>query len=158
MQTIQTPITGKEPRTDQSLPYTALVQFYFAFNNQDLEAMQLNWHQSDESVMDNPLGGIKRGWQEIRPVYEQIFQGLAKVYVEFYDYSIRGDSAIFYAIGRERGYFAQGEIKLDLAIRTTRIYRRIGQVWQQVHHHGSIEDPGLLERYQAAVGSKPVLL
>ena len=151
MQTIQTPITGQEPQTDPSLPYTALVQFYAAFNNRDLEMMQLNWHQSDESAMDNPLGGIKRGWQEIRAVYEQIFTGPARVHVEFYDYTLHQDGEIFYAVGRERGHFARGEVKLDLAIRTTRIFRRIGPVWRQVHHHGSIEDPELLRRYQAAV-------
>ena len=157
MHPIQTPITGQEPQADQSLPSTALVQFYSAFNHRDLEAMQLNWHQSDASVMNNPLGGIKRGWQEIRSVYEQIFTSPAQVYVEFYDYTLHKDNDIFYAVGRERGSFEQGQIKLDLAIRTTRIYRRIGQVWQQVHHHGSIEDPELLKRYQAAVRGKPLL-
>ena len=154
MHPIQTPITGQEPRTDLSSPYAALVQFYSAFNNRDLEAMQRNWHKSDESVMNNPVGGIKRGWPEIRSVYEQIFTGPARVYVEFYDYSLHQDGDIFYAVGRERGNFTQGEVKLDLAIRTTRIYRRIGQVWQQVHHHGSIEDPELLKSYQDAVRGK----
>jgi ketosteroid isomerase-like protein len=41
---------------------------------------------------------------------------------------------------------------LDLAIRTTRIFRRDGSGrWRQVHHHGSIEDAKLLAAYQAAV-------
>jgi hypothetical protein len=61
---------------------------------------------------------------------------------------------MFYAVGRERGYFRLGDKEITLAIRTSRIYRKIDGLWQQVHHHGSIEDPQLLERYQAAVFGK----
>lgn len=42
--------------------------------------MQANWL--------NPLGGVKRGWPEISGVYENIFNGSAKVYVEYFDYTI----------------------------------------------------------------------
>ncbi len=62
----QTPITGKEPSDGLPGALQALVQFYDAFNSRDLEKMSLNWAQSDEIAMDNPLGGIKRGWDEIR--------------------------------------------------------------------------------------------
>ncbi len=35
-------------------------------NGWDLEKMAKDWGQTDESVMDNPFGGIKPGWEEIR--------------------------------------------------------------------------------------------
>ncbi|MGH9614320.1 MAG: nuclear transport factor 2 family protein [Bryobacteraceae bacterium] len=35
--------------------------------------------------------------------------------------------------------------------RTTRIFRRDGSRWRQVHHHGSFEDPALLNRYRQAI-------
>jgi SnoaL-like protein len=54
-------------------------------------------------------------------------------------------------VGRERGRFERGPVGLDLAIRTTRIFRRAGGRWRQVHHHGSIEDPTLLGAYRQAV-------
>ena len=38
--------------------------------------------------MDNPLGGIMRGWDNIREVYQRIFEGRAQVYVEYFDYTI----------------------------------------------------------------------
>jgi ketosteroid isomerase-like protein len=101
--------------------------------------------------MDNPLGGIKRGWEDIRKVYEKIFNGPAEVYVEFYDYTIHESGDIFYAVGRERGCFRLGSERIDLAIRTSRIFRLINSSWKQVHYHGSIEDPQLLEQYQSAV-------
>jgi ketosteroid isomerase-like protein len=154
MQPTQKAITGKEGHTDLSQSYQALVQFYFAFNNRDLTTMSQNWYQSMEVAMDNPLGGIKRGWDEIKSVYEKIFNGPADVYVEYYDYTIHETENMFYAVGRERGYFKTKTEEIQLAIRTSRIFKRVNGVWRQVHHHGSIEDSKLLERYQNAVMGK----
>ena len=151
MELIREPITGKETQRDLAGPREALVQFYRAFNHSDLVLMSRNWDQSDDIAMDNPLGGIKRGWKEIKGVYSSIFNGQAEVYVEYYDYTIHETADMFYAVGRERGYFKLKEDKIDLAIRTSRIFRRVNLNWKQVHHHGSIEDPRLLERYQSAV-------
>jgi hypothetical protein len=154
MQPIQTAITGKEKFEDLSKPYQALAQFYNAFNNRNMTEMSRNWLQSSEIAMDNPLGGIKRGWDEIKLVYEKIFNGPAEVYVEYYDYTIHETSNMFYAVGRERGYFKIGADEITLAIRTSRIFKRVDGIWKQVHHHGSIENPELLLRYQNAVSGK----
>jgi len=148
---VQTPITGREHMEEKSSPLRALVDFYDAFNNRDMDKMSKNWAQTDEIAMDNPLGGIKRGWDEIKAAYEHIFNGPAKVYVEFYDYTIHETREMFYAVGRERGEFRIGDIVVPLAIRTSRIFRLIDGQWKQVHHHGSIDDPELLARYQSAV-------
>ena len=83
MQPIQEAITGKEEQGNISSPYQALIQFYYAFNSGNMKIMTENWAHSSEIAMDNPLGGIKRGWAEIQPVYERIFNGSAKVYVDF---------------------------------------------------------------------------
>jgi ketosteroid isomerase-like protein len=101
--------------------------------------------------MDNPLGGIKRGWPEIRGVYERIFQGRATFSFEFYDYTIYEVGDVFYALGRERGRYEVGGSALKLAIRTTRVFRKVDGRWRQFHHHGSIDDPEMLKAYQKAV-------
>lgn len=150
---VQTAITGKEDRKRISAPLLALSEFYEAFNNADMEKMSGNWMRTDEASMDNPVGGIKRGWEEIKSVYERIFKGPASVHVEFYDYTIHEAGELFYAVGRERGVLRISGATVDLAIRTSRIYRLSGGRWQQVHHHGSIDDPELLSRYQNAVRS-----
>ncbi len=147
----QRPITGREDKKALTAPLQALVNFYNAFNNRDLEKMSQNWAQTDEISMDNPVGGIKRGREEIRTVYENIFNSPARVYVEFYDYTFHEIGEIFYAVGRERGEFRIGKNTVNLAIRTTRIYSLIDGYWRQVHHHGSIDDPELLAKYQSAV-------
>ena len=147
-------LTGKNetlPAGVETSIYKALQDFYLAFNSRDFDRMQDNWDNSDEIAMDNPLGGIKRGWSEIKEIYQRIFTGEARVYVEFYDYSIVKFSGGFCAIGRERGHLQIREEQLDLAIRTSRVYKLINGVYKQVHHHGSIEDPKLLESYQDLV-------
>lgn len=145
-------ITGFENLNIKSTePLTALIEFYQAFNTANFELMSNNWEFSDEASMSNPLGGIKRGWDSIKEVYSNIFNGRAKIYVEFYDYSIHLTNNMFCAVGRERGFFQLGEQKIDLAIRTSRTYRMNNGRWQQIHHHGSIDDPKLLAIYQEAV-------
>ena len=148
---IQAPVTGKECLVSSQSARYALVGFYSAFNSRDLGAMSRNWARTEEIAMANPLGGLRRGWEEIRGVYERIFNGPAKVYVEFHDYTLHESETLFYAVGRERGYLERDGKRLDLAIRTSRVFRKSDGRWQQVHHHGSIEDPALLERYQKAV-------
>ena len=98
----QIQITGREVPVDMDSPFAALVQFYRAFNVCDMAEMAANWDDSPDVAMDNPLGGIKRGWEEIRTVYDRIFNGPAKVYVEYYDYTIHVHGEVFIAIGRER--------------------------------------------------------
>jgi ketosteroid isomerase-like protein len=142
-------IAGNE-YSEADTPLGAVSEFYRAFNNCNLNLMRQNWNQ-EECVLDNPLGGIRRGWTEIEPLYNRLFQGPAKVYVEFFDYTLHVGGDIFCVAGRERGTFQKGEVRIDLAIRTTRIYRRVNGRWLQIHHHGSMDDPELLRRYQQAV-------
>lgn len=151
MEPVPGPVTGNETQDDLSRPIQALAQFYRAFNKRDLRLMERNWDSSDEVSMDNPLGGIRRGWVNIRPVYEKLFNGPALVYVEFHDYTLHQAGEIFYAVGRERGWFKKSGDRLDLKIRTSRIFKKSGGQWRQVHHHGSIEDPALLKKYQTSV-------
>lgn len=151
MNLVREPIAGNESQGNLSAPYQALVQFYCAFNSRDIHMMSENWAQSDGIAMDNPLGGIKRGWAEIRAVYERLFGGSAEVTVAFSEYTIHETAEMFYCVGRERGRFRLGTTEVLLSIRTSRIYQKMGGRWRQVHHHGSIDDPKLLERYQSAV-------
>ena len=154
METIKKPITGSENYTMKTTPNEALIEFYNAFNNGNIEGMANNWVNSPNIAMDNPLGGIMRGWKNIREVYSRLFNSSAKVYVEFYDYTVHEKPSMFYAVGRERGFFELNGNRIDLEIRTSRIFERIENQWRQVHHHGSIENPELLQKYQSAINHK----
>jgi ketosteroid isomerase-like protein len=147
----QHPILGADYGGTVTTPVTALEQFYAAFNSGDLDLMAANWDQSEEAAMDNPLGGIARGWEAISALYEKLFRGPVRIHVELYDYTFHESPELFYVVGRERGVLERDGRQLVLAIRTTRVYRRLAGVWRQVHHHGSMDDPALLKQYQDMV-------
>jgi SnoaL-like domain len=144
-------ITGREGQEGLSPVHRALVGFYRAFNERDVGLMAKNWLQSPDASMSNPLGGIKRGWDDIRTVYDNIFNGPAQVYVEYHDYSIFETGEFFQAVGRERGRFSIDGKSIDLRIRTSRTFVKQGDEYRQLHHHGSIEEPELLHAYQTGV-------
>jgi hypothetical protein len=118
-----------------------------------------NFCPSDEVAIDNPLGGIRRGADAPHKMYEVVFKSPSDVHVEFWDYTIHRFGDVFWAVRRERGTYRDGDAVKDLNIRTTRIFRRVGERWLQIHHHGSIEDAELLTDYQNTVrnpkGSAP---
>jgi ketosteroid isomerase-like protein len=145
------PLTGCEDHIDPREPLGALIEFYRAFNGRDLALMERNWVTSEDASMATPLGGIRRGWADIREVYERIFRSPATINVEFHDYTIQCFGEMFYAVGRERGLLQSENRSLELNIRTSRLFRFTADRWRQVHHHGSIENPERLLRYQAAI-------
>ena len=103
-------INGKE--TDVlSKEEQALSKFYKAFNTKDTTLMSDSWLNTEEISMDNPIGGIRRGWEEIKKGYAKIFSGKVQVQVEFYDYTIHSTENMFFAVGRERGYFKNNDIE-----------------------------------------------
>ncbi|HEB60113.1 MAG TPA: DUF4440 domain-containing protein [Gammaproteobacteria bacterium] len=144
-------ITGDEVIDDSAGPLAALVAFYRGFNGRDLAAVHDNWAHEEAVVMSNPLGGVRRGWRDIAEVYTRLFHGPAEVHVEFHDYASQISEDMFCVAGRESGWLRKDGEEITLAIRTSRIYRRIDGQWKQVHHHGSMDQPELLARYQRAV-------
>jgi ketosteroid isomerase-like protein len=144
-------IDGNETNLDPASPLAALSAFYRAFNSRDIEAMARSWHDGADVAMSNPLGGIARGWPAIRAVYLRIFGGEARVRVAFHDYTLHESGDVFWAVGRERGTLERAGLRLEPAIRTSRLFRRIDGAWRQVHHHGSFDDAALLAAYQEAV-------
>ena len=84
-------------------------------------------------------------------MYQAVFKSPADVHVEFWDYTIHRAGDVFWAVGRERGTYRDGEVVKNLNVRTTRIFQLIDGRWPQMHHHGSIENAALLGEYQNAV-------
>ncbi|NEO41278.1 MAG: DUF4440 domain-containing protein [Moorea sp. SIOASIH] len=133
--------------------YAALETFYHSFNQRSLQVLERVWTPNDLIQLNNPLGGIERGYKPIKDLYQRIFEGSAKVWVEFYDIVEYFDNNTAIFAGRERGEFELGDITIPLDIRTTRIFHYLGSDlgWRQTHHHGSIDEPNLLQQYQNAV-------
>jgi len=131
----------------------ALERFYFAFNQRSAEALVSVWAPDALVSLNNPLGGVLRGIDDIGALYQRIFDGPARVWVELYDIvEYAGADTVVFA-GRERGEFTRDGRTVPLAIRTSRVFQYLGDTlgWRQVHHHGSIDDPEALAHYQRAV-------
>ncbi|MDP3543015.1 MAG: nuclear transport factor 2 family protein [Elusimicrobiota bacterium] len=130
-----------------------LESFYYAFNHRDMDAFRKIWAEHDSIQLNNPLGGMLRGYEPIAALYQRIFTGPAAVWVELADIVEfqTGEMVVF--AGRETGEFSLGAKSLGLSIRTSRIIQWFGPGvgWRQSHHHGSIDDPRLLSEYQQAV-------
>ncbi len=139
--------------TDITGAFAAIETFYYAFNQGDLETISKIWLNHELIQLNNPLGGILRGITSISEMYNRIFHGQARVWVELTDIILyfSAETAIF--AGREIGQFTVNGESLDLQIRTTRFFgysKTVGR-WLQIHHHGSIDDAELLHDYQQAV-------
>lgn len=146
-----TEITGSEARQGDGSALDALIVFYSAFNSRNLDALAANWVPGDAASMDNPIGGIRRGWPAIKAGYAKLFAGPALVRVTFYDFTSQGGPDWHLFVGREKGTCSVSDTSFAISIRTTRWFTRFGGVWRQLHHHGSIDEPALLADYQNAI-------
>ncbi|UFW65916.1 nuclear transport factor 2 family protein [Rhizobium laguerreae] len=150
MQTHLREITGNEAKTGDG-PLDALIEFYRAFNAADMTGLEAVWVEGEAPSMDNPIGGIRRGWGAIAEGYSRLFEGQAKVQVVFHDFTSQGGEDWHLFVGRERGRCETPEERLDVAFRTTRWFVRMNDTWRQLHHHGSVEDPEMLADYQRLI-------
>lgn len=135
----------------------ALIEsFYYAFNHRDMDVFSQVWADNELIQLNNPLGGIIRGYTPISELYQRIFTGSAKVWVELSDIVEYQTNEMIVFAGREKGEFSDNEDILDLSIRTSRIVQWLGEDigWKQTHHHGSIDNPELLAKYQSRVKMK----
>lgn len=148
-----TRITGREEKQGLDPLTAALVSFYEAFANRNLERMEQIWTVADDARLYNPVGGVLKGWREIRDLYRRLFEGPTVVSVTFYDFAWYRSGSLACVAGRERGEARRGERVVPLEIRTSRLLRLDEQSgrWEQVHHHGSIDNPCMLAAYQELV-------
>lgn len=154
--TFSNEVIGAEPPVGDGSAYDALIDFYRAFNTRDLDALAANWMEGDMPSMDNPMGGIRRGWRSISEGYAKLFKGPATVQVCFHDFTSHSGLDWHLFVGREKGTCKMRGETLDLPIRTTRWFVKSNGIWRQLHHHGSIEEPALLAEYQRMIFGAPV--
>lgn len=130
----------------------ALETLYHALNHRSLSLFRQMWLDDPFSQLDNPVGGIARGTDEIAALYARIFNGVVRVKVELHDVVRYATPEIVIFTGKEHGSFETDGRAEPLEVRTTRVFRYVdGLGWRQIHHHGSIDQADVLARYQTAV-------
>ena len=144
-------VTGRETTTSPTEPVGALVEYYKAFNEQNMQLMELNWIDSEEASIDYPLGGHQRGWKSISLVYEQVFRLRTKLTIELQDLTIHEVGDSFLCVGRELTHLSRDNGTFKLTVRSSRWFTRIYGRWRQYHYHGSIDDVDHLQAFKSWV-------
>jgi hypothetical protein len=128
-----------------------LIEFYKAFNARELDGLAESWEQGDAPSMDNPMGGIRRGWRSISEGYSKLFGGPAIVQMTFHDFTSQAAAIGICSLVVKGGACTTPDAKMGVRFRTTRWFTRRGGMWRKLNHHGSIDEPGLLAAYQKAI-------
>ena len=117
---------------------TMSVRFYTALNGMargDESAMTDVWAHDASVTAMHPIGGREVGWEQVRPVWEQVASLASGGQVALSDQliSVAGDMA--YETGIERGQMTVGGESMAIEHRVTNVYRRQDGAWKMVHHH-----------------------
>lgn len=112
-------------------------RFYEAFENADLEAMELLWAQAPYVKCVHPGWVPLSGWPAVRDSWRAIFENgrtmrfsLRNVSVE-----IHGEMAIVVLV--EEITTGGGGIAETFSVVTTNIFESDGPAWRMILHHGS---------------------
>ena len=129
-------------------------RFYAALNrmlNGDAGALSEVWsHESDVTTM-HPIGGRQVGWEQVRPVWEQVAQICSGGRVWLEDQLVRTGGDLADEVGTERGQATMAGQTVTFDHRVTNVYRREAGGWKIVHHHTDVspEMQELLRRLQS---------
>jgi SnoaL-like domain len=142
-------ISGRERDASPTEAAGALVEYYHAFNGQNMELLELNWIDSEEVSISGPVGGQQRGWASISRVYEQLFRLKAKPNIELHEIAIHQNGETFLCVGRELIRFQRGAILFEVSARSSRWFTLLYGRWRQVHYHGSIDNADQLREFNS---------
>jgi ketosteroid isomerase-like protein len=129
-------------------------RFYAALNsmaNGDASPMSAVWAHGGDVTTMHPIGQREVGWEQVRPVWEQVASICSEGEVRLRDQLIRVGTDLAYEVAVEEGDITMAGERVAFNERVTNIYRREGGEWKIVHHHS---DPSpaandLLSRLQS---------
>jgi ketosteroid isomerase-like protein len=117
----------------------ASARFYAALNGMvsgDASPMSAVWAHSGDVTTMHPIGAREVGWEQVRPVWEQVASMAKGGQIRLRDQLIRVGTDLAYEVGVEEGeIMLAGERVTFSGQRVTNIYRREGGEWKMVHHH-----------------------
>jgi len=128
-------------------------RFYAALNrmaNGDASPMSAVWAHSGDVTTMHPIGVREVGWDQVRPVWEQVASMCSGGQVRLHEQLIRVGTDLTYELGVEDGEITMAGERVAFNERVTNIYRREGGEWKIVHHHSDPSAAGndLLRRLQ----------
>jgi ketosteroid isomerase-like protein len=102
----------------------------------DPEPFKALWSHRDDISLYGALGGMERGWSEVRPRYDWVSQAMIAegIRIENLHTEISGDVAV--AVDLEHMVRTIDGKRIPRTLRVTHCYRREGGAWKIFHRHG----------------------
>jgi ketosteroid isomerase-like protein len=113
--------------------------FEQAFSRRDLNAIAATWaHDGNVSVIHPSSKNVVIGWDEVRKTWEMTLNAFKELNLTMEDARANVDGNTAWVVGTEklRGQRPNGD-PVELVVLTTNVYRKIGDHWLMVHHHGN---------------------
>jgi ketosteroid isomerase-like protein len=116
----------------------ANLAFYRAFEALDLTAMERAWAHDESVTCLHPGWPLCAGWEEVRGSWAAIFANTSTMRFEIADerIDVRGPLAWVVCTERIRSTGPGGDAMVG-AVVATNVFRKEGEAWKLVHHHGS---------------------
>ena len=132
----------------------ASARFYAALNGMargDASAMADVWSHDASVTAMHPIGGREVGWDQVRPVWDQVASLASGGQVTLSDQLLSVARDMAYEVGVERGQMTVAGEAVTIEHRVTNVYRRQDGAWKMVHHHTDLSPAmiDLLARLQA---------
>jgi ketosteroid isomerase-like protein len=116
---------------------TANAAFYRAFEKKDMAAMAAVWSQGTGSLCVHPGRSPLKGWNTIRPSWEQIFKNTAYLEIDIDLIATELSGNLAYVVLTENLLqVVQGQ-RVKAQSLATNLFERMGENWLLIHHHGS---------------------
>ncbi|MBA3750806.1 MAG: nuclear transport factor 2 family protein [Nitrosopumilus sp.] len=112
-------------------------RFYRAFQNLSIEEMEKVWDHGDDTVCIHPGWDLFTGWLAIRESWIIIFQNINQINFLITNTKIQifNDNAVVVCL--ENMESTTGEHIIKSGILATNIFKKFGNEWLMIHHHGS---------------------
>lgn len=120
----------------------ANLAFYRAFEALDLPAMERVWAHDGSVRCLHPGWPLCAGWADVRASWATIFANTTSMRFEIADehLDVRDGLAWVVCVERIRTSGPAGEAMVG-AVVATNVFRKEGEAWKLVHHHGSPHVP-----------------
>lgn len=111
--------------------------FYRAFEKLDIQQMEAVWAKDYEIQCGHPGWRILRGWAPVMESWRRIFENTPQISFRLTDVTIevRGEIA-WITLYENLSSSLEGQA-VAAVILTTNIFRKGGDGWRMIHHHGS---------------------
>ncbi len=115
----------------------ANLAFYRAFQTKDMEAMSEIWSKGINTLCIHPGRKLLKGWEEIRPSWQQIFKVTSTLEIELQITASDSQGNFAYIVLIEKVTQTSSGRKNQSLSSATNLFENMGGKWYLIHHHGS---------------------